>query len=89
MSAYTTYAKMPSAQPQHQLQRRPPFSNAINQPPSPTKQEKVKTGPLDPPLPRQNSKTTPPSPPKVITDKNKLLEFHRVGFLGEVGPVGV
>ena len=84
MSAYT---KM------HQLQRRPPFSNAINQvppqPPSPTKQEKPKPAPLDPPLPRQNSKTTPPSPPKVITDKNRLLEFHRVGFLGEVGPDGL
>jgi len=84
MSAFTTYTKMPNPQ------RRPPFSNAINQvpphPPSPTKHEKPKAPPLDPPLPRQNSKTTPPSPPKVITDKNRLLEFHRVGFLGEVGP---
>ncbi|KAH0826735.1 hypothetical protein J3R83DRAFT_5140 [Lanmaoa asiatica] len=83
MSAYTTHHK------QHQLQRRPPFSNAINQAPpqapSPTKREKVKAVPPDPPLPRQNSKTTPPSPPKVITDKNRLLEFHRVGFLGEGG----
>lgn len=84
MSAYTTHSKMPTAQPHPQLHRRPPFSNAINQASSPTKQEKPKIAPSDPPLPRQNSKTTPPSPPKVITDKNRLLEFHRVGFLGEV-----
>lgn len=86
MSAFATGSKMSNTQ--HQPQRRPPFSNAINQVPphsSPTKQEKAKAAPIDPPLPRQNSKTTPPSPPKVITDKNRLLEFHRVGFLGEVG----
>ncbi|KAJ6629189.1 kinase-like domain-containing protein [Mycena sp. CBHHK59/15] len=38
-----------------------------------------------PPLPRQNSKTTPPSPPKIISDKSGHLQFHRVGFLGEGG----
>lgn len=92
MSAYTTYTRMPPAQVQAQSQavRRPPFANAINQPPgqqapSPKQQEKAKATPPDPPLPRQNSKTTPPSPPKVITDKNHLLEYQRVGFLGEGG----
>ncbi|KAF8122144.1 kinase-like domain-containing protein [Boletus edulis] len=70
----------------HQLQRRPPFTNASNQaPPPPPAPEKQKAAPPDPPLPRQNSKTTPPSPPKIITDKNRILEFHRVGFLGEGG----
>ncbi|KAF9052074.1 hypothetical protein BJ165DRAFT_1452511 [Panaeolus papilionaceus] len=38
----------------------------------------------DPPLPRQNSKTTPPSPPKVIMDKSGRMQYNRVGFLGEV-----
>ncbi|KAF9235534.1 kinase-like domain-containing protein [Melanogaster broomeanus] len=81
---------MSSAQAQAPTSRRHPFSNAINQQqvqqaPSPKQYEKVKANPLDLPLPRQNSKTTPPSPPKVISDKNRLLEFHRVGFLGEGG----
>ncbi|KAF8842470.1 Pkinase-domain-containing protein [Paxillus ammoniavirescens] len=80
---------MPPAQAQAPTARRP-FSNAINhqqapQAPSPKPHERVKDTPPDPPLPRQNSKTTPPSPPKVITDKNRVLQFHRVGFLGEGG----
>ncbi|KAJ7117391.1 kinase-like domain-containing protein [Mycena crocata] len=41
--------------------------------------------PHSPPLPRQNSKTTPPSPPKFISDKQGKHQFHRVGFLGEGG----
>ncbi|KAJ6599261.1 kinase-like domain-containing protein [Mycena vulgaris] len=41
--------------------------------------------PHSPPLPRQNSKTTPPSPPKLISDKLGHHQFHRVGFLGEGG----
>ncbi|KAF8877248.1 hypothetical protein CPB84DRAFT_1852738 [Gymnopilus junonius] len=41
--------------------------------------------PPSPPLPRQNSKTAPPSPPKVITDKTGRMQFNRVGFLGEGG----
>ncbi|KAJ7774335.1 kinase-like domain-containing protein [Mycena maculata] len=41
--------------------------------------------PHSPPLPRQNSKTTPPSPPKFISDKSGKHQFHRVGFLGEGG----
>ncbi|KIJ14646.1 hypothetical protein PAXINDRAFT_163264 [Paxillus involutus ATCC 200175] len=80
---------MPPAQAQAPTARRP-FSNAINhqqaqQAPSPKQHERVKDTPPDPPLPRQNSKTTPPSPPKVITDKNRVLQYHRVGFLGEGG----
>ncbi|TFK38296.1 hypothetical protein BDQ12DRAFT_127973 [Crucibulum laeve] len=48
------------------------------------KQEAPKA-PSSPPLPRQNSKTTPPSPPKIITDKSGRVQFQRVGFLGEGG----
>ena len=40
--------------------------------------------PGSPPLPRQNAKVTPPSPPKVITDEARRLHFVRVGMLGEV-----
>ena len=50
-------------------------------PPRPA--EKIKE-PASPPLPRQNAKITPPSPPKVITDKGHNYEFVRVGMLGEV-----
>ncbi|THV04760.1 Pkinase-domain-containing protein [Dendrothele bispora CBS 962.96] len=38
-----------------------------------------------PPLPRQNTKTAPPSPPRIISDSAGHLQFHRVGFLGEGG----
>ncbi|KAF6742775.1 kinase-like domain-containing protein [Ephemerocybe angulata] len=41
--------------------------------------------PGSPPLPRQNAKTRPPSPPKVITDTRGRMQFNRVGFLGEGG----
>ncbi|KAJ7068077.1 kinase-like domain-containing protein [Mycena amicta] len=41
--------------------------------------------PASPPLPRQNSKITPPSPPKIIADKSGRHRFQRVGFLGEGG----
>ncbi|KAF7301457.1 Serine/threonine-protein kinase [Mycena indigotica] len=41
--------------------------------------------PASPPLPRQNSKTTPPSPPKIIADKSGRQKYQRVGFLGEGG----
>ncbi|KAG8906238.1 Cell cycle serine/threonine-protein kinase cdc5/MSD2 [Tulasnella sp. 417] len=37
------------------------------------------------PLPRQNSKTVPPSPPRVIRDTSKGATFTRIGFLGEGG----
>lgn len=36
------------------------------------------------PLPRQNAKVTPPSPPKIIVDTTRSIEFMRVGMLGEV-----
>jgi hypothetical protein len=38
----------------------------------------------EPPLPRQNVKVRPPTPPKVISDKSGRMQFNRVGFLGEV-----
>lgn len=38
----------------------------------------------EPPLPRQNVKVRPPTPPKVISDKTGRMQFNRVGFLGEV-----
>ncbi|KAH7098852.1 Pkinase-domain-containing protein [Auriculariales sp. MPI-PUGE-AT-0066] len=37
------------------------------------------------PLPRQNTKAVPPSPPQVIRDSNRLYSFTRMGFLGEGG----
>jgi hypothetical protein len=40
--------------------------------------------PGSPPLPRQNTKTAPPSPPKIIKDNNRGLDYVRVGLLGEV-----
>jgi hypothetical protein len=38
-----------------------------------------------PPLPRQNSKAVPPSPPAIIRDMSKSLVFTRLGLLGEGG----
>ncbi|KAG1748400.1 kinase-like domain-containing protein [Suillus paluster] len=90
MSAYT-HARMPAPSAQQPVHRRHPFTNAnvLNQPhpaPSPVKlQEKPKATPADPPLPRQNSKTTPPSPPRLIVDQNRQVQYYRVGFLGEGG----
>ena len=57
------------------------YQTANDSPPKPAPPPKA---PSSPPLPRQNSKTAPPSPPKVITDKSGRLSFNRVGFLGEV-----
>ncbi|KAI0641308.1 Pkinase-domain-containing protein [Trametes meyenii] len=51
----------------------------------PKQQEHHAKQPSSPPLPRQNAKVTPPSPPKVITDKTGTLELIRVGMLGEGG----
>ena len=73
--------------------RRNPLGNAVNnyarqfapgtppksQPPVPEKPKQ----PQEPPLPRQNAKVPPPSPPRVIADKTRSLEFTRVGMLGE------
>ncbi|PIL30197.1 transporter [Ganoderma sinense ZZ0214-1] len=50
----------------------------------PPKQQEQPKQPASPPLPRQNAKVTPPSPPKIITDKSRSLEFMRVGMLGEL-----
>lgn len=94
MSAYT-HARMPAPSAQQQpVHRRHPFTNTnvLNQlhVTSPVKpQEKPKAAAADPPLPRQNSKTTPPSPPRVIVDQNRQVQYHRVGFLGEVGFVSI
>lgn len=44
----------------------------------------IKTKEESPRLTRQNTKTRPPSPPQVIRDVNRSLQFSRVGFLGEV-----
>ncbi|KII87666.1 hypothetical protein PLICRDRAFT_162447 [Plicaturopsis crispa FD-325 SS-3] len=65
--------------------RRHPLSNAVNHPARPTSPKPVEKPAAEPPLPRQNTKTAPPSPPKIISDKNRSVQFHRVGFLGEGG----
>ncbi|KDQ54388.1 hypothetical protein JAAARDRAFT_135759 [Jaapia argillacea MUCL 33604] len=69
--------------------RRPPFTNAVNHVPqngSPLKpQAQEKKQQASPPLPRQNSKAVPPSPPKVITDKTRQQDFFRLHLLGEGG----
>ena len=76
--------------------RRNPFSDAVNhlhQAGQEMQTKKVQqplqvtekaAQPSSPPLPRQNAKIQPPSPPSVITDKTRALHFQRVGFLGEV-----
>jgi hypothetical protein len=67
--------------------RRNPLSNAINNqippqvPPKSAHYEKK----ASPPLPRQNAKIQPPSPPPVIQDKTGSLRYQRMSFLGEVG----
>ena len=81
--------RMPPAVAQPSAQRRHPLSNAnaVNHHVNHQQQETAPVpakAPGSPPLPRQNSKTTPPSPPKIITDKTGRLQFSRVGFLGEV-----
>lgn len=83
------YNRIPPAGPSS---RRHPLQNTANNPhmnhaPAPTKvQEKQKEKqPGSPPLPRQNAKITPPSPPKVICDSSGTIQLHRVGFLGEGG----
>ena len=71
--------------------RRQPLANAVNQPlplanRSPVKMEQAPVKPpSSPPLPRQNTKTTPPSPPRVIQDNSHAATYTRVGFLGEGG----
>ena len=57
-------------------------------PPLPQKRELVADKPKrsgSPPLPRQNAKVTPPSPPKIIIDQQRNSQYVRVGLLGEGG----
>ncbi|KAH7878481.1 kinase-like domain-containing protein [Lentinula edodes] len=70
--------------------KRFPLANAANQqlPPTATTPQKVHAKPkqpTSPPLQRQNTKATPPSPPSIIRDNHGYFQFHRVGFLGEGG----
>ncbi|KAJ4473142.1 kinase-like domain-containing protein [Lentinula aciculospora] len=70
--------------------KRFPLANAANQqlPATTTTPQKVQAKPKQPsspPLQRQNTKATPPSPPSIIRDKLGYLQFQRVGFLGEGG----
>lgn len=79
------------------VSRRNPLSNNLNNyrhhapgtPPKhhmePLKQQlDVPKPPASPPLPRQNAKVTPPSPPRIITDSHQQIELFRMGMLGEV-----
>ena len=87
------YTSMPPPPRRHPLAAAPNHY-AVNQQPRhapppapgtpPPKQQEQPKQPASPPLPRQNAKVTPPSPPKIITDKSRSLEFMRVGMLGEV-----
>ncbi|KAL0579340.1 Cell cycle serine/threonine-protein kinase cdc5/MSD2 [Marasmius crinis-equi] len=71
--------------------RRYPLANAANQnqvqqpQTTPKKHQEKQKQSNSPPLPRQNTKTTPPSPPQVIRDKSGHFQFQRLGFLGEGG----
>ncbi len=47
-------------------------------------QQQEQKPPASPPLGRQNAKVTPPSPPRIIVDNSRSVEFLRVGLLGEV-----
>ncbi|KAM5543681.1 hypothetical protein V8D89_002932 [Ganoderma adspersum] len=88
------YTSMPPPPRRHPLAAAPNHY-AVNQQPRhapppapgtpPPKQQEQPKQPASPPLPRQNAKVTPPSPPKIITDKSRSLEFMRVGMLGEGG----
>ncbi|KAH8108768.1 Pkinase-domain-containing protein [Phellopilus nigrolimitatus] len=71
-----------------------PFTDTRNQLPavqpagvvSPVKSASAQQkNPASPPLPRQNTKTAPPSPPQVIRDTSHSESYSRVGFLGEGG----
>ncbi|KAF9466886.1 kinase-like domain-containing protein [Collybia nuda] len=84
------YNRIPQAPPAGPSSRRHPFTNAVNhqnmnQQAAPSKPQEKAKQPASPPLPRQNAKITPPSPPKVISDKSGRFQLSRVGFLGEGG----
>jgi cell cycle serine/threonine-protein kinase CDC5/MSD2 len=63
--------------------RHPLSSAAVNVPGEPVSKQAQKAA-ADPPLPRQNTKTTPPSPPQVIKDTGRSTQYLRIGLLGEV-----
>ncbi|KAF9261697.1 Pkinase-domain-containing protein [Marasmius fiardii PR-910] len=72
--------------------RRYPLATAVNQNQLPQQPQTTPKKPQEkqkqsnsPPLPRQNTKTAPPSPPQLIRDKSGYLQFQRLGFLGEGG----
>ena len=83
-----------ASQAYHRDPRRQPFSNAANhqmpipisKPASPSKPAlaSVQQKAPSPPLPKQNTKVPPPSPPQVIRDAERAISYKRVGFLGEV-----
>ncbi|EJD40166.1 Pkinase-domain-containing protein [Auricularia subglabra TFB-10046 SS5] len=62
--------------------QQPPTTPAKSRNPQPAAGQAAQA---DPPLPRQNSKTAPPSPPAIIRDLNRVHAFTRLGFLGEGG----
>ncbi|KZP18168.1 Pkinase-domain-containing protein [Athelia psychrophila] len=80
------YNRVPSVTVQP---RRNPLANApVNQATTqniPAKPVETVKPPASPPLPRQNTKTAPPSPPKIIEDRSRGFSYKRVGFLGEGG----
>lgn len=84
------YDRIPQAPPAGPSSRRHPFTNAVNhqqnmnQQKAPPKPQGKAKQLASPPLPRQNAKITPPSPPKVICDDSGRFQLNRVGFLGEV-----
>ncbi|GJE85129.1 Pkinase-domain-containing protein [Phanerochaete sordida] len=78
--ANTAATNVRPAQPAAQPIRQP----IPGTPPRP-QQEQPPAQPSSPPLPRQNVKVPPPSPPRIITDKARVLQFTRVGMLGEGG----
>ena len=84
MYAAPSYNKIPQAAQPQPAQRRHPLANAVHVNHQETPPKPPPKAPSSPALPRQNPKVTPPSPPNVITDKSGKLQYHRVGFLGEV-----
>ena len=86
MAAHVQYQQMRDALPQ--VASRRPFSNTGNQMPAsqsaPSEPPKPGKQGTEPPLPRQNTKTAPPSPPQIIRDNLHSVSYQRVGFLGEV-----
>ncbi|KAI0712771.1 kinase-like domain-containing protein [Cerioporus squamosus] len=67
----------------HHRQHQQPLQQHQHHQQHPQQQEQKQ--PASPPLPRQNAKVTPPSPPRIIADKDRALEYLRVGMLGEGG----